>query len=371
MTRSPIPDPRRPHRVLIIRPSALGDVARTVPCLVSLRRAYPDATIDWLVASAFVDAVRAHPMLDGVVAFDRKDKKAFVPLLRRLRAAEYDLVFDLQGLARSGLLAWASRAPVRVGYANARELGWLGVNQRHDIDPTRHAADRMLALLEAAGVPRVEDYRLAVPPEDDGFAREYVNQTNTLRSDVLDRPSLSGRYVCLAPTAQWGCKCWPIERYADVATRLLAGDHAAAVVVVSAPHEYRRVRDAMSARVADEVEDRLWCPATTVGQMMSVIRDAALLVGNDSAPLHLAVGLDTPTVSLFGPTDPALVGPPPPPPEVNNPTSDAKHRVLRAPSAVGQTFNYRSHRDDDALISELSVDAVWDTVREQLATSGG
>lgn len=357
---------------MLIRPSALGDVARTVPCLVSLRKAYPDATIDWLVGSAFVDAVRAHPMLDGVVPFDRKDKKSVWPLLRKLRANKYDLVFDLQGLARSGLFAWATRAPVRVGYANARELGWLGVNQRHDIDPSRHAADRMLALLEAAGVMRVEDYRLHVPAEDDGFARDYVNQTNTLRADVLDRPSLGGRYVCFAPTAQWGCKCWPIERYAEVATRILAGDHAAAVVVVSAPHERDRVRDAMSTHVADEVEDRVWCTATTVGQMMSVIRDAALLVGNDSAPLHLAVGLDTPTVSLFGPTDPALVGPPLP--KILNSASggaSGQHCVLRSPSAVGQTFNYRAHRDDDALISELTVNTVWDAVREHLQMFNG
>ena len=139
-------------------------MARTVPCLASLRRAYPGAQIDWLVGSAFVDAVRAHPALSGVVRFDRQANASVWPLLRRLRQARYDLVFDLQGLARSGLFAWATRAPVRVGYANARELGWLGVNHRHDIDPTRHAIDRMTARLSLSSSAWLSSLGLQITP---------------------------------------------------------------------------------------------------------------------------------------------------------------------------------------------------------------
>ena len=296
-------------KILLIRPSALGDVARTVPCLVTLRRAYPNAHIDWLVDARFADAVKAHPMLDAVVPFDRKDKRAALALMRRLRRGRYDLVIDLQGLARSGLFAWSTRASARVGYANARELGWLGVNHRYDIDPSRHAADRMLALLEAHGLPRHDDLQLHVPEDAQPFARDYVAQTNVLRRDVLDLPPIDGPYVCIAPTAQWGCKCWPIDRYIEITRRLLAENRAGLIMVLSAPNETDRIRAAFESLLPAELQDRISTPSTTVGQMMSGIEHAALLIGNDSAPLHLAVGLGTPTVSLFGPTDPAIWAP--------------------------------------------------------------
>ena len=384
MSRPPEPEPRTPDpgpRLLIIRPSALGDVARTAACLVSLRAAFPGAKLEWLVDRRFADAVRAHPALDGVVAFDRRSKASVLPLLRRLRAADYQIVFDLQGLARSGLFAWATRAPRRVGFADARELGWLGLNQRHRVDPTRHAADRMLALLEAAGVPRVEDYTLHVPPEARGFGRAMIEHHNRRGTGVHAVLSTANHrleacatdsewdehYVCVAPTAQWGCKCWPAERYVEVAQRLLEQGRQEGGVswlaVLAAPNERERVVEAWTAALPAELLGRVAFPSTSVGQMMDLIAGSRLLVGNDSAPLHLAVGLDTPTVSLFGPTDPARVGPPP---MIAGKSTARRHRVLRAPSAIGRTFNYRRHRQDDTLMRELGVEAVWDAVAESM-----
>ncbi|MBB6429477.1 glycosyltransferase family 9 protein [Algisphaera agarilytica] len=363
------------QRILIIRPSALGDVARTVPCLASLRRAYPEARIDWLVGSAFVDAVRAHPGLTGVIPFDRKKRSAVWPMLRTLRQTRYDMAIDLQGLARSGFFAWASRAKQRVGYANARELGWLGYTDKHLIDEKLHAADRMLRLIDALDVPRVNDLSLHVPDEDQQWLDQHLAELGVS----------PGRYACVAPTAQWGCKCWPMQRYAEVTQRLLEQPDIDHVFVLAAPHEQARVQAGFTALSPEELE-RTATPPTTVGKLMAVLAGAKLLVCNDSAPLHLAVGLATPTVSLFGPTDPALVGPPPPgfftPPlgdasavplpegssgqRVADLITTGRHRVLRAPSAVGRTFNYRAHRDDDTLISELTVDEAWSAIDQAL-----
>ncbi|MEM6458252.1 MAG: glycosyltransferase family 9 protein [Planctomycetota bacterium] len=340
-------------KILIVRPSALGDVARTVPCLVSLRKAFPGARIDWLVNAGFVDVVRAHPALDGVVAFDRGRGRSVLGLVRELRRRRYDAVFDFQGLARSGLLTWGSGATRRVGDANAREFAPLAYTEKHAIDPARHAADRMLALLEAAGVPRAADFTLHVPPEHAGFAETLA-------------PGSSGDGDCLAvaPTAQWGCKCWPGDRYAGLIERALADGRVAWAAVLSAAHERETLQNQMRAALPETLHDRVAFPATDVGQMMDVIRGARLLVGNDSAPLHLAVGLGTPTVSLFGPTDPALVGPPP---EVFAPLpGGVSHTVLRAPGAAGRKLRYRAQRDDDTLIAGLTLDDVWTAVAERL-----
>ena len=340
-------------RILIIRPSALGDVSRTVPALTTLRLAFPNAKIDWLVNDTFADLIRNHPALDEVVSFPRK---RFVPGIRNpLVISEilawsralgdrcYDLVFDLQGLLRSGLFTWATHAPQRVGLSNAREMAWLCYNRRHKIDPRLHTVDRMLALLEAEGYATTQpDMRL------------YISQEN---ANWLDRwrDSLggTGQYTCLAPTAKWRCKCWPIENYIRLVYQLLetkvAGDR---LIILASPDEQDQIQP-----IRDTFGDdpRVVYPQTTVGQLMAIISQTSLLVCNDSAPLHIAVGFNRLIVSIFGPTNPALVGP-----------YRRDETVIQPPGIIpSQNLNYRRHRDDQSVISQVTFDAVWEKVIEQ------
>lgn len=291
-----------PSRILLIRPSALGDVCRTVPVLASLRRAWPEARIDWLVQDTFADAVRAHPALTGVVPFARRGMGADLragragglrEFVRGLREAEYDLAIDAQGLFRSGFFAWASGAARRVGYADAREGGWFFCNERHRVPADAHAVERMLALARAAGAEPVEDMRLYAPPED----------VAAVESDGR----FSGRFVVIAPTSRWAGKRWPAERFARLAGALLDG-HAERVIVVGSASERDQCGPLMDlasrdARVVDLIG------ATSVGRLMAVVGRAALVVANDSAALHMAVGFDRPLVGLYGPTRVDRVGP--------------------------------------------------------------
>ncbi len=295
-----------PERILIIRPSALGDVCRSVPVLVSLRRAYPRARIDWLVHEGFTHAVEAHPDLSRVVAFPRKALGAAMASLRvgpavdfikQLRREGYDLVLDAQGLARSGFLAWATRAPRRVGYADAREMGWLGLTERHHVPRALHSVDRMLGLVRAMGVEPIADMRLYTPPE----AR--------IAADA-DAALAGKRYAVLAPTSRWPGKQWPAERFAALAPRLLEMRLDAVVVVGSASERGQigpLLDAALAARLGGRLVDRVG--ATTVGGLMALVERAALVVANDSAALHMAVGFETPAVALFGPTRADRVGP--------------------------------------------------------------
>ena len=360
-----------------------------------LRRAYPAARIDWLVDRRFADAVRAHPALDGVLAFDRRRRSRLPGLLGSLRRGRYDLVVDLQGLARSGAFAWVTGARRRVGFADAREGGWLGVNERIRVPAedgsavTGHAIARMRGLLRGAGIGGVDpidpglsqaDLSLQVPEPGRGFGRSLIEQHNdtlTASADLgggVTRPRRwSGRYLCVAPTAQWGSKCWPAERFVEITRRWLddtdghgSGDEPTSwAAVLAAPGEREAVQEQWSSLLPERLRGRVAFPATSVGQMMDLIQGAKLLVGNDSAPLHLAVGLGTPTVSLFGPTDPAKVGPPPTAlmAEAEAEGWGRRHRVLRAASAVGRTINYRDRRDDDTLMREIEIETVWNAVR--------
>ncbi len=345
------------HRILLVRPSALGDVSRTVPALVSLRQAYPEARIDWLVNDSFVPAVSAHPALTGVVAYPRKrfsriGRDAAVTReaqqwMSHLRAQQYDMVVDLQGLFRSGLITRLSGAGIRIGFANARELAWMGYNHRHQVEPGLHSVDRMLALLGAEDIPLSHDMRLYVPPADMAWLASF-----------LDQHGLTGRpYAILAPTAKWLCKCWPIEHYLAIARRLLDTQVAGAkLIVLAAPSERTQVQELLNA-FDDDTTLRVILPQTDVGRMMALLSQCRLLVCNDSAPLHIGVGFDRPIAAIFGPTDPALVGP------YRRPET-----VLQPPGLTPEDQrHYRRKPEDQTLISRVTVATVWETIQSQLA----
>lgn len=292
-----------PKRVLIVRPSALGDVCRTVPLLASLKAHWPQAEIDWLVQDGFAAAISAHPALTAVVPFPRMGfKQWYRPRAARsalawvgaLAERKYDVVIDAQGLFRSGLFAWATRAKVRVGFRNARELGWLGCNIRVEAPRAMHAVDRMLALLKPLGVPPLPDMRLYVPDDDARAAAED--------------PRLAGRFALLAPTSRWPGKRWPIVRFANLARRLLAEGVVERIVVVGGRSERDHCEPLSDLARADARATDL-VGTTTVGGLMAASQRAAVVIANDSAALHMAVGFDRPLVALYGPTHISRVGP--------------------------------------------------------------
>jgi ADP-heptose:LPS heptosyltransferase len=277
-----------------------------VPLLASLKAAWPQGQIDWLVQDAFAPAVAAHPALHRVVPFPRRELATwYLPgggparlraFLRTLSEPAYDLVIDAQGLARSALFARATRAPRRVGPADAREFGWVAYTQRVAIDPQlTHTVDRMLALIDALGVPIAKDLRLFAAPADLAWAQ---------------REALPGiaRYALLAPTSRWPAKRWPAERFAELARALLRRDDLDAVAFVGAASEADQCAPLLDlARTEPRLINLLG--RTSVGQLLAVVSQAALVVANDSAALHMAVGFDRPMVALFGPTRREAVGP--------------------------------------------------------------
>jgi len=341
--------------VLIIRPSALGDVARTVPALVSLKHAWPDAGIDWLVREGYEPVLAHHPALAETLAFpagrDAETGKGravrMLDVLSLIRRRRYDLVIDLQGLARSGIMTGLSRAAHRVGFADARELAWLGYNQRIDAPRTLHAVTRTLKLIAGLGIEPVTDLSLYVGDEDRAWFANWAD-------DVGVAP---GRFLCIAPTARWQCKCWPATHFAEAAERLLAeSDLADRVVVLASPAEREMVKPML-----DRLGTRAAMPSTHVGQLMAVLAKARLLLCNDSAPLHLAVGLHTPLVSIFAATDPGLVGPY---------QRDASVVLPDGWTSSGPRL-YRQLKDDASWISQITVEQVVRAAHEELERTAG
>ena len=344
-----------PQRILIIRPSALGDVCRTVPVLASLRAAWPDATIDWVVQYTFAEAIAAHPALTSAIPFPRRDLAGWWRNPRiaartwrwfaDLRRARYDLVLDCQGLGRSGLMAFATRARRRLGHRNAREFGWLGVN--HRVGPRqstpRHTVDAMLELIEALGIEVHRDMTLHVPQD----ARQWWGEQSVV--------SAGSRVVALAPSSRWVSKQWPIDRWVDLLEPLYSRGFERCVIL-AAPGEEPQLEPLLDLA---EQDDRLVDLAgqTSISQTMAAIAGCDLLIANDSAPLHMAVGLGTPSVGLFGPTDPAIVGP-----------YEQPMHVVRAgtPDQPGPPVHFKDRSLGDSIMRQITIEQVLEAIDQRL-----
>jgi ADP-heptose:LPS heptosyltransferase len=323
-------------------------VARTVPALVTLKRAYPDAQIDWLVNDAFADVVAHHPDLSAVVPFPRKalarNPLKALSFMRDLGRRRYDLTIDLQGLARSGWITLSTAAPLRLGPADARELAHLAYNHPVHIDPALlHTVDRMLAVVAGLGIPIVRDMQLHVSQADAAWARRRLDELH-----IGDQP-----LAVFAPTARWLSKRWPIERFIDIAHRLpsLGLHHIAVVAAGSERDQTAPLLAAHTHPAGPAIHD--FVGSTTVGQLMALLSHASLVIANDSAALHIAVGLARRCVAIFGPTNPLTVGPYRYPLSIAAPTSPP-------------TAHYRD-LDDQRIISTVSLEQVWSTVEHVLA----
>ena len=347
--------PTSVNRIALIRPSALGDVCRTVPVLSSLRRAYPHAAIDWIVQDSYVDAVRAHPDLSRVIPFARRRfsrvgrslgvTREWLAWAKSLRSLGYDVVYDLQGLARSGLMAWMTRAPKRVGFVDAREAGYLGYTHRHKIPAALHTVERMLALVQAEGVEPVRDMRLYVPAE---AAAWWESKSTALQV-------AAGRYAVIAATSRWVSKRWPADRFATLARGLFEGRFDR-VVLVGGKDEREQIQPLLELAARD---DRLidLVGETSVGGLMAVIEKASFVIANDSAALHMAVGFDRPYVALFGPTDVSLVGP-----------YRGEQWVIQPP-VDPSALNHKDSSIGSSIMDQISVEQVMQRISQRLSAA--
>jgi heptosyltransferase-1 len=287
----------QPTTILIIKPSSLGDVTHALPVLRLLRRRYPAAKISWLVAPYCSGLLEGHPDLDEVILFDRrrfgtawKNPAAGLGLIRfkrDLRRRRFDWVIDLQGLFRSGWLAWFTRAPVRIGFANAREFAPIFYTHRIPINSMeQHAVDRYLRIAAAAGC--------ANDPIEFPFAHTDSDRT-TVRELTGDDP-----YAVLLPGANWETKRWPVENYQSLVQ----------------PIRDRFNLKCITAGGPDTIDLAAKIPSaqnlagkTNLPQLVALLERASLVIANDSGPMHIASALNKPLVTIFGPTNPTRTGP--------------------------------------------------------------
>jgi len=316
------------ERILLIKPSAVGDVVHTLPVLAKLRQRYPSARIDWMLTPGIAELIRHHPALSGVVLFARDDYArswrdlsgplGFIKLLADLRAARYDLVIDLHGQFRSALFTLATRAKTRIGFDRPRRSlrrasrpmpreallhGWTGAREGSWVAYTHrirvrtldaHAVDRYLWVGDMLGFADGPlEFSVPVPEE-----AEHGVDALLAENGVAHKP-----LALLTPGTIWETKHWLTESFAVVARHFLSKDWA--VVLAGASRDVARCREVAAA--CEGVCDL--SGRTKLSELAALIRRAAICVTNDSGPMHLAAAMNTPMISIFGPTDPLWIGP--------------------------------------------------------------
>jgi heptosyltransferase-1 len=301
-----------PQRILIIKPSAIGDVVHALPVLARIKKRWPDAQVSWLVTPACAGLLEGHPLLHEVILFDRKrygnawrhpklalDLRRFT---RSLRERKFDLVIDLQGLFRSGWLAKKTGAPMRVGFSNARELAWLFYTHRVPIQTMeQHAISRYLELAQFIGCGEGPvEFPFATTNADRAHVEALLREQRGETAARLSSPKSSDRYAVLLPGTNWPTKRWPVEKFAQLIAPLkdrfglqsvLAGGADAAAMANNLPGAIN-----LAGR-------------TTLNQLTALLERAELVVANDSGPMHIAAALGRPLVTPFGPTNPIRTGP--------------------------------------------------------------
>ena len=279
--------------ILIVRLGALGDVVHTIPAAAALRAAFPGSRIDWLVDAkhrAIVDLVTA---VDTVVPLEHPTVAGWSAVIAALRRTRYDVALDLQGLLKSAVLARASGARRVIGFSiwHLREkTARPFYSDAHDAEGG-HVIAKNLRLLHALGVDDAEiRFPLADPPSP---ALEY------LRQRLGPRP-----FGLINAGAAWPNKRWPPERFGQLAA-FLRDACGVVPVILWGPGE-----EALAARVtASASGTAMEAPRTTVADLVALARASTIVISGDTGPLHIATAVGTPTVSLYGPTDPQRNGP--------------------------------------------------------------
>ena len=339
---------RQFQRILVIKPSSLGDIIHALPVLTGLRSRYPDAKIAWLAAEPYVELLEAQPAIDAVILFDRRRYgKAWrhpaaladlLRFLRQLRHEQFDLVIDLQGLWRSGFFARITGAPVRIGLADAREGASAFYTHRISLPPGDiHAVDKNCLVADLLGFGDAPKRHLLLAPPQ-AVAR--------VRSLTGPRP-----YVLLAPGARGETKIWPAEYFSQLADGI-ARNLGIAVALLGSPAEAdlcRRVRDLAQTEPIDLAGQ------SSLTEMVAIIAGSAAIVCNDSGPMHIAAALDRPIVALFGPTNPARTGP----------HSD-RSRVIQLPLPCAPCYFRRARQcpHDLRCMRQITPQKVLDTLTE-------
>ena len=286
-----------PNNICIVMMSAVGDAVHVLPVINALKRTNPATRITWVLQPGPAALVRGHRSVDEIVVFDReRGLIAFADVARALRKRPFDLVINLQVYFKAGIVTAFTHAPIKLGFdrARARDFNWLFTNKKIPASPVQHVQDQYLEFLKALGVPAEPlEWDLGPWPNEREWQRSFTSS--------IKRPVASLVVATSKPE-----KDWVPERWAEAADALHE-QYGMQVVLVGGKSE----RELGAERIV--MEKAKHKPRSELGSglrnLVSILDASSLVLSPDTGPLHMAVALDRPVISLMGYTNPKRTGP--------------------------------------------------------------
>ena len=344
--------PASSQRFLVIRLSSIGDIVHALPAVAALAETSPQAEIHWVVETRYAALLAGNPCVRRLVKLDTlgwrkklvsaQTLKSVAQGVAALREVEFDAAIDFQGLYKSALIAWLSRARERLGFAE----GWLRepgaamlYTERVSPHGGEHVIQMNIALVERlAGRPLTPapwQFPLPATDADERYVEEQL-ATLGLRE-----------FIVINPGGGWTSKCWAPENYAELIRRL-ENEFSGDILLTGSPAEETLIGDI----IRNSQSRRAKCFASTIVQFIALVRRAKLFLSGDTGPLHLAAAAGTPVVAIYGPTDPAR----------NGPFSAADITLWnRGP------IDYTRRTANASYLPGISVESVLAAIRERLA----
>jgi heptosyltransferase I len=322
-----------PRKILIVKPSSLGDIVHSLPFLNAVKLHFPKAEVHWVVAKGFEGLLDGHPMIDRLWVINKdtwkkiKNVKGTISELKTLsqglKKEKYDLVIDLQGLLRSGMITAATGARIRIGFKEAREGSGFFYTHKIEGGKDIHAVERYLKIAAFLGCD-CTDISFPFPP-----------------SDLPSSFALNKDYAVIVPGTRWKTKLWPAEEFGQLAARLPL---QSVIVGSSTDKDIASLIVSLSKGKAISLAGK-----TSLKELIGIMRDAKFVVSNDSGPMHIAAALGIPVFAIFGPTDPAKTGP-----------YGRGHTIIKSGAPCSPCF--RKTCDDNQCMKSVSADEAFEII---------
>jgi heptosyltransferase-1 len=297
-------------KILIIKLSAIGDVAQTLPALEAIKKIHPESEITWVVEEAAAGVLDGHPLVDLLLVSRRKSWlrsrmnplalargfRDMVRFIRKLRRTRYDIAIDFQGLLKSGVLIGLARADRKIGYDRTRELSYLFLNERlpaYDIE--QHALERYLDVARYLGAKDPSPACMLPLEKERSVVSKRVGEIR-----APGRP-----LVAVNPVARWKTKLWEERKFAELADRLIKEKNA--VVIFTGSPDDRPVIERILSMMREKAVN--WAGETSLKELAALASLSDLFITTDTGPMHLAAAAGARVLALFGPTAPWRTGP--------------------------------------------------------------
>lgn len=291
------------NKILIIKPSGIGDIVHSLPVIYGLKILYPESKIYWLVFTKFEKLLYNTPLIDELIPWDRSGGfREYKRIIKSVRKEKFDLVIDLQGLLRTAIISFFSGSKVRLAVSLLREFAWIFENPVEKFNPEMHAVDRNYRILKYLSNEKALPDPVSFLP--------WIRLTNEEKDEakkliVSFGFDLSKPLVLFGVTSRGEHKIWPYENFVKL-INLMAEKYNIIPVFLGMKQETELVK---------RITDRLNCEylnltgKTELRIACAIVSFCRLVIGNDSAIIHFASALDIPVIGLYGPTNPVQVGP--------------------------------------------------------------